>query len=624
MIRIWLLVGLLICLAGSAQARPPMTVILLPGTSLAEWLSVKAPHLHQLMETGALALMNTRTARLPSDHQRETPESAVLTLGAGARAAGRSQQMSYLPMLVAANTQLGYQIRLGNLTDALAAHHIGIACGGGPLAALLAAGSDRTVTSFSKLKVSNDQCLIWDAGPNISQADTLIGEAARQTAALHGRLLVLSPFASDDAYRRGERLTPILEWGENIPIGLLLSASTHRSGLVTNTDFAPTVADYFGLKREDFIVRPFGDLWKAVPAPASERTLLRIQTQSVQQAQGMKLLPYLAVALAIWMLAGTLLKLHWSWSLLPAALLTAALYSNSFVALIIWGSIAFLMAYVFSKHFGNQAALLALFAITAVSLIIDMLTGCRLMQRNLLGYSAIEGARYYGIGNEAMGVLIGALLVLAARFWPFLPRARWAVFLLFAAISLLLGSAHAGAKAGGVLVSLAAFGTLGFTLCGGRWTGRVVLALAVGIVSVMGMVAIGDALLGRSEHSHLGEAVRRIEWGGIKEAGDIVTRKLAVEAHLAYHSAWALLLWGGLVCLIVLWRRNKTETVEDSALKLGGMVAIAACLALNDAGVVASALCLIPIWCDSMTAIERKKPLPLRNAETRAWRKLVY
>ena len=34
---------------------------------------------------------------------------------------------------------------------------------------------------------------------------------------------------------------------------------------------------------------------------------------------------------------------------------------------------------------------------------------------SLLGYSPLEGARYYGLGNEAMGVLAGASAVLSSR-----------------------------------------------------------------------------------------------------------------------------------------------------------------------------------------------------------------
>ncbi len=185
------------------------------------------------------------------------------------------------------------------------------------------------------------------------------------------------------------------------------------------------------------------------------------------------------------------------------------------------------------------------------------------MQRSLLGYSAVEGASYYGIGNEAMGVLIGSLLVLTARLWRPVRLCRrqsssccWA---------LCFSSAAVGAKAGGVLVSLAAFGTLLYGLWGRRWSWRAALFLLLGVVVVMAAVALGDAFLPGSRHSHIGEAVSRIRAGGWGEARDIIGRKMAVESRLAYHSAWACPLWAGLICVLVLVEAKRHGNRAEAA-----------------------------------------------------------
>ena len=46
-----------------------------------------------------------------------------------------------------------------------------------------------------------------------------------------------------------------------------------------------------------------------------------------------------------------------------------------------------------------------------VSLAIDIVRGAPLMSSSMAGYSFVEGARYYGIGNELMGTMLGATLV---------------------------------------------------------------------------------------------------------------------------------------------------------------------------------------------------------------------
>ena len=621
MTRFWLFLCLLLTASPTLAQKPPLVVVLLPGTSLRGWQAAEAPNLRRLMASGALAVMNTRTARLPNDHTRETPESAALTLGAGARAAGGPEATDFSAAAGEAinphwaaveqgNARLGYRLRIGALADALAAKGIALSAGGGHFSDCLAATSAGTVSRAGALTADIGQCLVWDAGSDVPAADGLIGSAATLVTRRHGRLLVLSPFAGDDDYARGERLTPVLEWGEGVPAGLLRSPSTRRAGLVVNTDFAPTVGAFYGVRREDFAVRPFGAVWSATAAPDAGRQVRTLEEQAVRQARGMRVLPYLAVALAVWMVVGTALvflkRSSPFWPIIPAVLLVALAFSATPPALAAWFGTLLAAALVLTRRIGARRAAVVLLAILAAALVGDMLTGSRLMQRGLLGYSAIEGARYYGIGNEAMGTLIGVLLVVSARFWQPLGRARWLLLVLLGCVVLLLGSA--GAKAGGLLVSAAAFGTLGFGLLGKRWSTRAALLLGMGAVAVLALAAVYDASGLPGAHSHMGEAVRRIEAGGWSEAWDIVARKLAVEGHLAFHSAWACPLWGGLACLWLVWRQAGMVTTEGRALRVAGSVGIASCVAFNDAGVIAGALCLVPLWCDGAAGLTKEKP----------------
>lgn len=623
----------------------PLVIVLLPGTSLHDWEAADAPHLHSLMQTGSLAVMNTRTARLPNDHARETPESALLTLGAGARAAGSPSEFLPLaahpdglpisvgdiytrrtgsvappgawidpewPLLLRANRGRGYDLRPGNLADTLASHGIITLAGGGRGSGFVAASGSGTVHLAQALAARPGQCLVWDAGSSLAAADQAVGTAQALVSGSRGRLLVLSPFASDAAYASGHRLTPILMWGPDVPPGLLLSPSTRRAGLVTDTDFAPTVADYFGFGVSDFVTRPFGQAIRGVPRRSQIAEVRSLEAQSVAQADVLRLMPYAALALAVWVGAGTLLlrraALPRLWPLAPPALLLALLLGTSALSVAVWLAVAYGLAALLAARRGAAEGLGLVLASTASCLLADMLTGGHLMRRSPLGYSAIEGARFYGIGNEAMGVLLGSLLVLAAHVWGGGDwRGRLAVGAVLALTCLLLGSSWAGAKAGGLLVSLAAFGAFLYTASGRRWSARAVSTLL--LLALLGMAGFAalDLMGPPGARSHIGEAVGRIQAGGATEAWGIAARKLSVEGRLAYHSAWAVLLWLGLACLVFLWRRPR-ETAAGRALKVAGGTAIAACLALNDAGVVAGALCLVPLWC-ARAATETEKPL---------------
>lgn len=623
--RLWLVVLLLLTLLSPASADPKrVVVVLLPGTSLTQWRTANAPTLHRLMAGGALAVMNTRTARLPNDHARETPESALLTLNAGSRAAAPSGALGKAnwPDLVSDNQRLGYDVRLGNLTDALSAAGVSVYAGGGPQAALAAASGTGQVRSASASL--SPGLTVWDAGPDPAAADALLGRFAGDIQRGGGRLVVLSPSASDADYRSGRRLTPILVWGPGISAGLLYSPSTHRAGLVTNTDFAPSIAAEFGVTRDGFPSRPFGQAWTPEAAPNAVDTVAGLDAEAVRQAHSLAILPYVALALALAIAVGTVLalrgKLPALWPLAMAALLTALLLAATPTEVLTGFLLLTAAAWPGARRFGAQAVLSLLFGVVAAALIGDMLTGSHLMHRSLLGYSAIEGARYYGIGNEAMGLLIGSLLVLASWLWSPSRALQGAILGGLGLVCLLLGAPGTGAKAGGVLVSLLSFGALLLMLRGGKLSVRTMLGLGLGAAAVLAG-AVGLDLMLSHGHSHLGEAARRISVGGWGEAQSIIARKLAVEVRLAWHSTWAAPLWAGLVC-VLLTRQSRTAT--DRAMRGAGLTAVAACVALNDAGVVAGALCVLPLWCALVVSRADRKTPPVRQSGQGAQSGLLY
>ena len=622
--------------ASTSAARPALVVILLPG-SLDDWQSADAPHLHYLMQTGAIAVMNTRTAHRAGRQEKETAQAALLTLGAGSRAAGTGASANFLPAqaalpgtalradalfqrrtglvpqdgrsvcvdwprVVQANTDLGYDLHLGSLADTLTAQGYRIAAGGGPNADWVAASSSGVVQHVSKLQPAPGLCLIWDAGVDASAADALIGDASAKTAAIGSHLIIISPCAPDAGVARNDRLTPVLLWGKDVPAGLLLSSSTRRPGLVTNTDFAPAVADYFGIRRGEFYPLPFGFAWSVKTASEGAKAAAQISRSARQQAQGMRLLPYLAVALGLGLLGATAALRRriapGAWLLTPLAALLAALFAVSQTSFWVLLPCLLGLTLVFAQRLGSRSTSLALAFCVTLILISDMVTGSCFMQRSLLGYSAIEGARYYGIGNEAMGLLIGAALIVVAHCWAAGKAARFLLTLLMGMIVLLLGTE--GAKAGGVLVSLAVFGTFLFTASGRRMTGRLAALLAAVVFGGMAVAALGDAFLVHTQ-SHIGEAVRRIASGGPAEAVDIIRRKLSVEGRLAYHSAWAVLLWAGVVCTALLWKQSPPRGRDEAGLRLAGAVGVLACLSLNDAGVIAAALFVLLLWCQAAT-----------------------
>jgi hypothetical protein len=644
-----LALSLFVCAAASAQAQPKsLVVILLPRTSLSSWLQADAPHLHQIIATGALAVMNTRTARLPSDHVRETLESAALTLGAGSRAAGGPEIVDFAapeslnaqasvadgalyarrmghaappgrwvnvewPRVLRENKNQGYDLQPGNLGDALMAHHVTIVAAGGCLAFPMACMSDGTVRVSPALLSSDRGCTVIDAGSAVPAADAFIGSVMARTTADHGRLIIVSPSINDADFARGRRLAPVVVWGPGVSPGLLYSPSTHRAGLVVNTDFASVVTSYFGATDTDpwLATQPFGHPWRTVPSANALTTVRNIENEAYAQADTLRVLPAVALTLGIVVLAGAALMMtgrFYPWtSLLPIIAIDALAVSGSEKALLIWFCGLMLIAVFLRQRLTLNRILFLNAAYLTALLTGDMLVGDPLMRHSLLGYSAVEGARYYGMGNEAMGALVGAALVAATLLWSRGTGSRWIAGIGLALIAILLGSSLAGAKAGGLLVAVASFVAFLWTITGQRWTRRTILALMVAMLLALAAASLGDLMHRSSPQSHMGQAAERIRIGGWHEALDIITRKLAVETRLLYHSAWACPLWASVIGLFV-WRRKRSFAAKSAvhALMNGGMTAIIVCLLVNDAGVVAGALCGVIIL-SSLIILETKK-----------------
>jgi hypothetical protein len=260
----------------------------------------------------------------------------------------------------------------------------------------------------------------------------------------------------------------------------------------------------------------------------------------------------------------------------------------------------------------NDLRLILLVPVIGIPVIqlIDAAAGGACLQWNLLGYSPIEGARYYGMGNESMGVLTGTLLVNLKLFWPALQVNRpsgtlarqISTLVVLAVIVAIVGWPSMGAKAGGVIVLTGAFLIFVMSATGKQLTGRRLLAAAIaGIVTLAGF-AIADSMHASGSRSHMGAAIALIHHGGISQAVDIIGRKLAVEFKLATHSTWALPVWAGLVCLIFQRKRALASANRPSiALLDSTLVAAILMLLFNDAGAVACAL-LLSIVCSFAAA----------------------
>ena len=578
--------------------------------------------------------MNTRSAYAPGAHSRESAAAAALTIGSGARAAdsgaatesvpesailpglGRASDLftrrtGYTPGLgtevllrwpevIRENLGRGYIIHPGSLGEVLRTAGIRSEAGGGRLSTPVAVAGDGTVT---RVEISNlDRAgpatlLVWDAGDEMSAAGPILRRAMANVAQHGGELIAVSLARGVSAGKDRARLMPIVFWGPKIRPGLIYSPSTHRAGIVTSTDLASTIADHFGASL------PFGRPFSVTPSGEPLNTLVQIEQSALTQQDAMWLLPYVAIAIGIFIAICTMLIIRRNLPLwlpaLPALTILALIVSVSLHTVVIAAALGTVAAALWAWRRPRQNPLPIISLLIAAIVLGDLCTGCHWMQLSLLGYSPFEGARYFGLGNEGMGALIGALLCVSIYCLDLeRPRLKLILYCCLIGTVFLLGSPLAGAKAGGVVVAGAAFGTLIAVSQSKRPSGRLVLLSVLAALLALGLFAVADALRPSALQSHMGVAIHRILANGWSEAGDIAGRKTRVEARLLVHSAWAIPLWASIICCALLSRRRIAGNPQHyQALPWAGTVAMAASLLVNDAGVVAATLCGTLLWC---------------------------
>ncbi|MDR3708499.1 MAG: hypothetical protein P4L33_09360 [Capsulimonadaceae bacterium] len=554
-------------------------VLLLPGTSLTEWQTQGGPNLRAAMRAGALGLVNVRTA----ERDAITPLASCLSIGTAAR-------VKAAPHELPGTRGLGYAALGGNLGKSLSDGGVNVAAAD-PLERAVCYGAHTSGSAHGELIVEN-------LGPDPITADREIGVYRKVVERDRGLLIVLSPNPSKPAFARFDRLTPILLLSpRRFKPGLATSASTRTKGLITNTDIAPTIAAFFGVPLEGPVYGvPAG--WVASRGDTVAKLNLQNE-QWIADEHRLSFRPYIALALAMLIVLGTTAALvrgdarsYWSAliCLVPAAMLSAITFAVSIVLL----SLAATNRY---PRRTRQAASASVAGVTALWITLDgLFHGGAGAAHSFLGYSPIEGARYYGIGNEAMGVWLGAA-ALTAGWLAGRVRGGW-LLAGGAVIAISLGHPLIGAKAGGFLAAL-------LTILGFWWalSGRA-FKLLVAAFAIVAVIAAGtglEAFMGRFGASHVTQSLAMARHGGAGALVDAVVRKAAMNVHLLTHSTWTLLL---IACLYGAWRLIEGIAVagpRSRAMVYGTLSATAASLALNDAGVVAAALSSLYLWTAAAT-----------------------
>jgi len=449
-------------------------------------------------------------------------------------------------------------------------------------------------------------------------------------------------------FKGGRLLLPVVISSPDHSSGILKSSTTQRKGLAANLDLAPTILEFLQLPSSGEAGRTSMETIEH-PQPEQYLTEMYQTTARIKEQRPFFLRPY--VLIQIILVLGGLLFITRLWQrhkkyfiamleasmLIPAAFLVLGLIpgypfnspwlSALAVLLLVGGGLGGLNL-LKKKQSGRMLFWAVLGLIISLSLVLELLTGASLQPYSFLGYDLVAGSRYYGIGNEYMGVLLGATVLGVSSLWGYFYQRypHWfrgkdgkklikMVLCLLTGYSLLvvlvLASPGYGANVGGSISAAVAMGFLGTVMLtslsdysgkAGLLRGWLPVSLLLAGVFLLVVVTYWWYHLNFTTqgHWHL-----QAFWDQLWERGgegleEVIRRKLNMNLSLIRYSIWTrmVVVFLGVLGVFCYYPAGAMKSIrENNVLIYRGLNAVvvgaAVALLVNDSGVVAAATTLL-------------------------------
>jgi hypothetical protein len=200
-------------------------------------------------------------------------------------------------------------------------------------------------------------------------------------------------------------------------------------------------------------------------------------------------------------------------------------------AAVAWALVIGLAALLGTRRLDPLAPLGAVCLLTAIVLGIDVVSGSRLQMETPFGLSVLEAGRFYGIGNEALGIygttaLFGAAWLGLAALRRY-PSSRRPAVLAVTAVALFAVFASGwpgfGGKVGGTIAMVPCFLLLGMAVAGIRLNWRRVLLVAVSGLALFAIFALISYFTPITGKSDIGRFAGDVLHG---HAGGLLLRKI--------------------------------------------------------------------------------------------------
>jgi hypothetical protein len=418
----------------------------------------------------------------------------------------------------------------------------------------------------------------------------------------HFTTILISPSISKEGVATKNLLAPIVIYSRDYSPGLLVSGTTRWPGLVANIDLLPTLANIAHLKKLNSFS---GKTMTYLIQPDSLATLRRLNERLIVTNTNQRpIINWYQGIISFCWIAGLLstiyLKKRWigDWlisivTVIPLSLITLPLFPIFAWHLVGFLGLTLLFAILFTRLKEIDARILILSGTIWLILIIDQLISWPLIRFSPLGYSAMAGSRYYGLGNEFLGILLAAALL----FTHLLNRkikTQWLAPVILGLTILILSWPQFGAKFGGILAGTAGFAYYLMGLYHWKLNNSKLWFALIGCCLVLFSIGWWDSMRPPDVQTHIGRFLHLLISKDFGQVGQIIFRKIAMNLKLTIFSPWIRIILLALTLGITnrLLTAQKMILPEDRLVWQAIMVAGITAYLVNDAGVLAFATCL--------------------------------
>lgn len=445
-----------------------------------------------------------------------------------------------------------------------------------------------------------------------------------EMAGKNDTIYIVSEFESNLDYKTKRRLSPVIKF-EKDGYGLLESSTTRNSGIVSNIDIGVDIINKFGLKNELMI----GKVFKNVQDENGIKKVLKDYERivSINTIRASVVNSYVGIVSASWVIAmiailfknkipkkekglgrdqifkvlKELIKLG---LIMPLAFLTAPVFqfktpaglvSGVLIVTIIYYLIGYLL---FRKDDIKQMGFYAFLTIGLI--IIDCIIGTPLMKSGIMSYDAINGARYYGVGNEYEGVTIASAVFALAVLLNYKKISKWLAVVLSLVILITSAMPSMGANVGGAISECVAYLLFILLIFDVKLDLKKIIMIGVATVLIVVAFAGLDFLMGTE--SHLAVFTNQIIQEGPAAIFNTFGRKIQMNLKLAKSSVWVNILIVSIIIIgaLIFKPSGYFKKIHDKYPMIfkGFMASFVGCivtLLVNDSGIVAASTAAIYI-----------------------------